>query len=191
VGRRSREGEAFFHQQRSLVECRVVLPEEVWNAKPDGVSEQDPLGSDQAEVGYVALSCVAIRAQLSDSFRLPELADELQSMLKESEGRLRKLPKPPSANPVGEIIEMVSGFSRSLSNYVQGTPGKQGIHQIIRGLHMKFKDAIQETAPDFRPYKSGESLRYEPPIFLATEKTELGSEDRAICVDEVMDMALQ
>ena len=136
------------------------------------------------------MSC-GVMCSTSDLFRLPELADELQNMLKQTEDRLRKLPKPPSDNPVGEIIEMVSGFSRSLSDYVEGTPGERGIHQIVRGLHVKFKDAIKKTAPDFRPYKSGEWLSYEPPSFLATEKTELGAEDGAICVDKVMNMALQ
>ena len=86
---------------------------------------------------------------------------------------------------------MVSGFSRSLSTLVEGTPDERGIHQTIRPLHMKFKDAIKETAPDFRPYKSGESMKYEPPTFLATEKTELGSDDGAIYVDHVMNLALQ
>lgn len=86
---------------------------------------------------------------------------------------------------------MVSGFSRSLSTYVEGTPDEQGIHQTIQPLHVRFKDAIQETAPDFRPYKSGERLHYEPPTFLAAEKMELGSDESAIHVDQVMNMALR
>ena len=141
-------------------------------------------------MGSVLSSRVAVCAQLLD-FRLPELADELHSLLKQTELRLQKLPKAPSNNPVGEIIEMVSGFSRSLSTYVEGTPDERGIHQVIRPFHIKFKNAIQDTAPDFRPYKSEERVHYEPPTFLAAEKTELGSDDRAIYVDQVMAMALQ
>ena len=34
-------------------------------------------------------------------------------------------------------------------------------------------------------------MDYEPPSFLAAEKAELGSDDSAIYVDEVMKMALQ
>lgn len=86
---------------------------------------------------------------------------------------------------------MVSGFSRSLSTYVEGTPDERGIHQIIQPLQIRFKDAIQETAPDFRPYKSGERLNYEPPTFLAAEKAEMGSDGSAIYVNQVMNMALQ
>ena len=86
---------------------------------------------------------------------------------------------------------MVSGFSRSLSTLVEGTPDERGIHQVIQPLHAKFRDAIQGTAPDFRPYKSGEHLFYEPPVFLAAEKTGLGLDDGAIYVDQVMKMALQ
>ena len=74
---------------------------------------------------------------------------------------------------------------------MEGTPDEQGIHQTIHPFHLKFKNAIQETAPDFRPYKSGEQMPYEPPAFLAAEKTEPGSDDGAIYVDKVMNMALQ
>ena len=124
-------------------------------------------------------------------FRLPELTDELQNFLKQTELRLRKLPKPPPENPVAEIIEIVSGFSRSLSIYVDGTPGERGIHQTIRPLHTKFSRAIKNTAPDFRPYRDNDDIDYSPPSFLAAEKEELGPDNTAIYVDEVMKMALQ
>lgn len=132
-----------------------------------------------------------MHAQLVGFFRLPELADELQSLLKQTELRLRQLPKPPPENPVTEIIELVSGFSRSLSAYVDGTPDERGIHQTIRPLHIKFSKAIKGTAPDFRPYKFLEENDYTPPFFLATEKAELGPNSSAIYVDQVMDLALQ
>lgn len=104
---------------------------------------------------------------------------------------MRKLPKPPPENPVTEIIELVSGFSRSLSTYVEGTPDERGIHQTIRPLHARFSNRIRDTAPDFRPYGAEGRMDYEPPSFLAAEKAELGSDDSAIYVDEVMKMALQ
>lgn len=111
--------------------------------------------------------------------------------MKQTELQLRKLPKPPPENPFTEIIELVSGFSRSLSTYVDGTPDERGIHQTIRPLHLKFSKAIKDTAPDFRPYKVQERFEYEPPSFLDAEKAELGSEDGAIYVDQVMNLALQ
>ena len=115
----------------------------------------------------------------------------MQNLLKQTEHKLQNLPKPPSSNPISEIIEMVSGFSRSLSTFVEGTPEEDGIHQTIQPLHAKFKKAIEETAPDFRPYKSGDWVDYEPPTFLAAEKTELGPDHGAIYVDQVMNMALR
>ena len=174
-----------------MVNRRVVLSEAVRDGKPDGVLEQDSFGSHQAEVGSVSSSRVVIHTYLLGFFRLPELAEELQSLLKQTELRLRGLPKPPSDNPISEIIEMVSGFSRSLSTFVEGTPDEHGIHQVVQPLHIKFKDAIRETAPDFRPYKSGEWMNYEPPTFLAAEKTEVGPDESAIYVDQVMNMALR
>lgn len=86
---------------------------------------------------------------------------------------------------------MVSSFSKSLSSYVDGTPDEHGIHQSIRPLHTKFTRAIRDTAPDFRPYKAQEWLDYNPPSFLAAEEAESDSDDGAIYVDEVMNLALQ
>ena len=86
---------------------------------------------------------------------------------------------------------MISGFSRSLSTYIEGTPDEHGIHQTIRPLHMKFSKAIRDTAPDFRPYKAGEAKPFVPPCFLTAEKAELGADEGAIYVDQVMNMALQ
>ena len=86
---------------------------------------------------------------------------------------------------------MISGFSRSLSTYVEGTPDEHGIHQTIRPLHMKFNKAIRDTAPDFRPYKAGEGMPFEPPSFLIAEKAELGADGGAIYVDQVMNMAVK
>ena len=115
--------------------------------------------------------------------------DELQSLLKQTELGLRNLPKPPPENPVAEVIEMISSFSRSLSTYVEGTPDEQGIHQTIRPLHMKFSKAIRDTAPDFRPYEAGGARPFEPPCFLTAEETELGADEGAIYMDQVMKMA--
>lgn len=115
----------------------------------------------------------------------------MQNLLKQTENGLGKLPKPPPENPVAEIIELVSGFSRSLSDYVEGTPDERGIHQIIRPFHIKFGNSIRDSAPDFRPYNAGEAICYEPPSFLPAEKAMLGSGNRAIYVDQVMNWALQ
>lgn len=134
---------------------------------------------------------VATHAQLPGLFRLPQLAEELQNLLKQTDSRLRKLPKPPPENPVSEVIDMVSSFSRSLSTLVEGTPDKRGIHQAIRPLYEKFNNAIRDAAPDFRPYDSEGSMSYEPPTFLPGEKALLGSDDKIVYVDEVMDMALE
>jgi hypothetical protein len=191
VGRGSRARETLLHYHRPLVKLRDVLSEEVRNAEPYRIFEQDPLRSHQTKVGSVSFSSAVVNAQVSEFFRLPGLVDELQTLLKQTTSHLGKLPKPPPENPVTEIIELVSMFSRSLSTYVDGTPDEFGIHQIIRPLHMKFSNAIKNTAPDFRPYKTLQPMNYEPPTFLDAEKAELGMDDSAIHVDEVMKLALQ
>jgi hypothetical protein len=112
MGGGSRTRETFLHQYRSLVECRKLLSEEVWNAEFDRVLEQDSLGSHQEEVGSVYFSGITRHTEHMDFFRLPQLSEELLDLLKQTEKRLQKLPKPPPQNPVTEIIEMISGFSR-------------------------------------------------------------------------------
>lgn len=190
MGRGTRAREALLYQHRSMVQRRDLLSEEVRNSEFDRLFKQDPLGSHQTEVGSFSLSIVT-SAQIVDFLRLPGLADELQNLLKQTQDHLQKLPKPPPENPITEIIELVSGFSRSLSTYVDGTPDERGIHQTIRPLLNRFSKAIKGTAPDFRPYKALESMDYVPPTFLDVEKMELGSDGSAIYVDQVMNLALQ
>jgi len=124
---------------------------------------------------------------------LPELAGELQNLLKETESQIQKLPSAPSDDAQGEIILLVSDFARELATYVEGTPDDNGIHQAIRPLNRTFMSMIQGTAPDFSPFESESGRYYTPPDFLQSEDTGIYGRvtdlDDTIYVDEVMDMA--
>ena len=130
------------------------------------------------------------RASLAPYYRLPELADELQKLLKETEDQIQKLPVAPSDDAQGEVIMLISNFARELASYVEGTPDDNGIHQAIRPLTKAFLGRIRSTAPRFSPFVSGEMQCYAHPKFLPSdyEPDIRASDDDAICVDKVLDM---
>ncbi|TFK50788.1 hypothetical protein OE88DRAFT_1712740 [Heliocybe sulcata] len=126
--------------------------------------------------------------------RLPEIQDELQNLLRKTEDALRGLPPPPSADPVGEVLNMVGDFMRQLSLEIKGTPDEHGLLQQIRPEHDMFKKAIRGTAPVFRAYekkKSSSAPRAIAPDFMVNEDGYVVEEDesRAMYIDEVMDRA--
>lgn len=105
-------------------------------------------------------------------------------MLKETNKSLRNLPKPPSKDPVGEVIHMVATFTRDLARYIEGTPQEDGLLQSIRPLQEEFRKAVAATAPDFRAYES-DANRDD---FL-TEEEKSKSDANAIYIDDVMKLA--
>ncbi|KAH9924573.1 P-loop containing nucleoside triphosphate hydrolase protein [Fomitopsis serialis] len=130
--------------------------------------------------------------------RLPEIQKTIQEMLRTTESQLGELPKEPSKDPVGEVYNLVSKFSSALTQYVEGTPGADGLLQIIRPKQQEFKDAIQKTAPDFRPFEKPDAddmqlANLTPPDFLSNEEVPSLPEDDvgAIYIDEVMNLAVQ
>jgi len=45
-------------------------------------------------------------------------------------------------------------FLSAVGKHVEGTPGRDGLHQSIRKSFVDFTAAIRASAPDFRPYSS-------------------------------------
>ncbi|EMD32900.1 hypothetical protein CERSUDRAFT_76972 [Gelatoporia subvermispora B] len=84
--------------------------------------------------------------------RLPEVQDELQQLLYDTNDSLRRLPKPPSADALAEILHLLGDFSRDMATHLEGTPDEDGLLQLIRPRQDQFRKAIKATAPDFRPF---------------------------------------
>lgn len=122
---------------------------------------------------------------------MPELADELQNLLKETEAQINKLPAAPTDDAQGEIILLISNFARELATYVEGTPDDDGIHQTIRPLNKLFLTEIRATAQKFSPFEVGTGRSYTHPGFLSSggELPINANDGDAICVDYVMEMA--
>jgi len=132
----------------------------------------------------------------SPCFRLPELGVELQALLKETEAQIRLLPAAPSDDAQGEILLLVSDFTRQLASYVEGTPDDNGIHQAIRPLTKVFTTEIRGTAQKFSPFvrdergRNGYARFTHPKFHPLDEEPEIrADDDDAICLDEVMVMA--
>ncbi|KAG1746767.1 P-loop containing nucleoside triphosphate hydrolase protein [Suillus paluster] len=105
--------------------------------------------------------------------RLPEIHKELYNILHKTQEEMRKLPKAPSSDAVGEVWHVVSEFMRQLSRRLEGTPDEGGILQSIRPYQQEFKRAIRATAPPFVPFERGHDRGELPPIdFLANEEDE-------------------
>ncbi|KAG2338315.1 hypothetical protein BDR05DRAFT_893920 [Suillus weaverae] len=104
--------------------------------------------------------------------RLPEIHKELYNILRKTQDEMRKLPKAPSTDPVGEVWHVVNQFSSHLSRRLEGTPDEDGILQTIRPHQQAFKRAVRATAPLFVPW--GEDDDRELPVadFLANEEDE-------------------
>lgn len=81
--------------------------------------------------------------------------------IQETEAKIRKLPRAPSGDPVGEVFHVLNAFSRDLFSRLEGTPEEDGILQTIRPYQQAFKRAIRNTAPNFVPWekkKKGKEL---------------------------------
>jgi hypothetical protein len=91
--------------------------------------------------------------------------------LQKTEAELRALPRAPSSDPVGEVLHVLSSFSRDLSRRLEGTSDADGLLQTIRPCQEAFKRAIRRTAPNFIPWEKTQKSRELPePRFLANEE---------------------
>lgn len=132
--------------------------------------------------------------------RLPAIQRKVQESLRATEAELHELPNEPSKDPVGEVYNVISRFSRSLGRYVEGTSGKDGLLQAIRPEQKAFRDELSKTAPDFRPYNKPDAddiikrrSALTKPDFLSNEQEVKmpKDDDDAIFIDEVMANAEQ
>ena len=89
--------------------------------------------------------------------------------IKETDEKLRGLPKPPSDNPVSEVLQALGGFVRELDRRVEGTPEENGLLQKFRPHQVAFKTAIRQTAPQFVPWGRTSTKELPEAVFLSNE----------------------
>ncbi|KAJ7159212.1 P-loop containing nucleoside triphosphate hydrolase protein [Mycena crocata] len=102
---------------------------------------------------------------LSDliSKRLPEIQVEIENTMQKTRDGLQLLPKPPSSDPVGDVASLLHQFVGALDSMLEGVPHEDGLLQIIRPAQDRFRGAIRNTAPDFRPFERDEETGDDGP----------------------------
>jgi hypothetical protein len=134
--------------------------------------------------------------------RLPELQEEVDRLLEQTDNDISRLPIMPSADaePMGELLRLIGLFVRALEQVVAGTPDADGLIQAIRGPQQDFMKKIRQTAPDFRPLKGSSHSNGIPampgflePDFLSSEEQESQWQhvepSRIIYIEDVMERA--
>ncbi|KAF8145482.1 P-loop containing nucleoside triphosphate hydrolase protein [Mycena galopus ATCC 62051] len=114
---------------------------------------------------------------LSDliSQRLPQIQVELETALQQTRASIQRLPKPPSDDAILEVTTLVHSFIRELDRMIEGVPHAEGLIQTIRPAQEEFRRNIRRTAPDFRPFESGQKRgkiqhMFPDPDFLRDEE---------------------
>ena len=109
--------------------------------------------------------------------------------------KLRALPRAPSTDPVGEVLQLLGDFVRDLDRRVEGTPEEDGLLQTIRPFQEAFKTVVRRTAPNFAPWDKGTKKQLPAAKFLVDEEghgvslMEAFRTDSVIYIDEVLKRA--
>ncbi|KAH9917092.1 P-loop containing nucleoside triphosphate hydrolase protein [Amylocystis lapponica] len=169
----------------------------------DPWSQLDPQSRRNLGTSNLLECCSEVLSGLI-SRRLPDLRKELDGLLQTTEDNLAALPRAPSASdPLGEVYNLISDFSRKFSRFLDGTPEAGGLLQSIRPAQLEFRKAVYVTAPDFRPYEktspptnvsnATKKGHFVAPDFLTSEENIVSphADDDAIYIDEVMARAQQ
>lgn len=114
-------------------------------------------------------------------------------MLAKTEEDIGRLPKPPSNEPLSEILRLIGAFVRDVEKHTEGTPSEAGLLQQLRPFQEEFKRSIRRTAPAFCPFERQNARPSVPvPSFLTNEDDAESlqlSGSREIYIDEVMEHA--
>ncbi|KIM36795.1 hypothetical protein M413DRAFT_448928 [Hebeloma cylindrosporum] len=135
--------------------------------------------------------------------RLPEIQDELERSVIATRKLLGQLPRAPSSDPRSEISTLLHAFTSDLLRHVQGVPDDEhstfgagiGLIQAIRPAQERFRRAIRETAPNFKPFErdTGGKKHLPLPEFLRSEEGDEGEasddEEEAASVTDMAESA--
>jgi hypothetical protein len=80
----------------------------------------------------------------------------VNDLIADCEGEIAKLPPAPEDDPSAEVMSRITQLSTDLKNAVYGKEEQKQLSQKNRGRYLTFKREILGTAPDFRPFHSGD-----------------------------------
>ncbi|KAF4621477.1 hypothetical protein D9613_001040 [Agrocybe pediades] len=114
--------------------------------------------------------------------RLPEIQDELERSIIATQALLSQLPPAPSSDPRSEISTLLHVFTNDLMHHIQGVADSDdasssfgsgvGLIQAIHPAQERFRKAIRDTAPNFRPFMRADAGKKHLPraSFLRSEE---------------------
>lgn len=121
--------------------------------------------------------------------RLPDLRKEAKASYQEVEQQLMALPPPPSDDPYGELLRMLTSFSNEVNALVQGYESYERLLQKCRPAYTKLQRDIRGTAPRFTPFTHAEdSNGYCPDIAIEPESEPVEHVEIASMEDEVQSL---
>ncbi|KAJ3559507.1 hypothetical protein NM688_g311 [Phlebia brevispora] len=88
--------------------------------------------------------------------RLPGLRKESKESYQDVRQQLDNLPPPPSDNPSGELLRLVTTFSTDVEHLIQGRESYQRLIQRCRPAYTQFRYDIRRTAPKMRPFEKAD-----------------------------------
>ena len=91
--------------------------------------------------------------------RLPKLCKDAQIACDGYVAVLGGLPPPPPENPVSELLRLITAFSKTTNDWINGADRCESLIQSYRAANADFKVHIRQTAPDFRPFESAKAQK--------------------------------
>ena len=133
----------------------------------------------------------------------------MNKLLEKIKRDLEDLPPPPSSTPLGEVLQLISDFTREVERQGEGIPGCDSLLHQVKQPQDEFRIAIRRTAPCFVPQfrnrlalvqpntaslvlQPAENLKYARPPFLLGEEDsdEIRLNDgKKIFIDDVLETA--
>ncbi|TFY58344.1 hypothetical protein EVG20_g8189 [Dentipellis fragilis] len=144
--------------------------EEVWSSLPREHCER--LGTKNLTRKLSGVLSDLIRQ------RLPDLKNEVNNLLESTRLELNILPQRASGDAVGQVVKLIQSFTTEVQRQLSGLGDNGAILQKILSEKKRFRRAIRDTAPDFRPWKSDVEVKEGlnlVPDFLLDEEDNPGS----------------
>ncbi|KAF8434364.1 P-loop containing nucleoside triphosphate hydrolase protein [Boletus edulis BED1] len=153
---------------RGITYLEARRRENEWFASTPPWSSLEPQYQRFLRTSYLTERLSLILSELIAK-RLPKIQEELMNAIQGTQEKLQALPKPPSSDPVGEVLQTLRNFERDLEHRVEGTPEEDGLLQTILPCQEAFKISIRRTAPQFVPWEETSAKELPEPAFLSNE----------------------
>lgn len=133
------------HSEARELEAKFFRTQDPWRKRQD---LQSRMGTPRLTKELSNLLGALINQEL------PKLRKEAKESLEVVREQLSLLPPPPSDNPAGELLQMVTSFCAEVQSLIRGAESHKQLLQKCRLAYRKFKRDIRRTAPKFEPFEN-------------------------------------